>query len=141
MVKCLKPMSLEPKFDALSGPPAFNDSLHVFESPQFKSVVEDAVAFFDSTPVHPLPPTDRFIGPGVYGLYYTGDFEPYLAIADANRNEMVKPIYVGKAVSPGWRQAAPVTLLRQTFTIELDSMQQAFASLQTWTSATSVADL
>ena len=94
----------ETGFNPMSGQATFNDSLHVFKSPQFQSVVEDAIAFFADTPVHPLPPTDRFIGPGVYGLYYTGDFGPYAPIAQANRNGMVKPIYVGKAVPPGWRQ-------------------------------------
>lgn len=93
----------ETGFNPMSGQPAFNDSLHVFRSPQFQGVVEDAIAFFAGTPVHPLPPTDRFIGPGVYGLYYAGDFEPYATIAEANLGAMVKPIYVGKAVPPGWR--------------------------------------
>lgn len=83
--------------------PDFNDRLHTFESPKFKSVVEDAIVFFQATPAHPLPPTDRFIGPGVYGLYYTGDFGPYSPIAAVNHDAPVQPIYVGKAVAAGWR--------------------------------------
>jgi hypothetical protein len=87
--------------DFVKGPPAFNDRLHIFSSPQFLGVVADAVRFFDQTPAHPLPPTERFIGPGVYGLYYTGGFEPYAPIAEKNQTELVQPIYVGKAVPPG----------------------------------------
>jgi hypothetical protein len=79
--------------------------LHVFHSAQFQSVVDKAIAFFNGTPVHKLPPPSSFIGTGVYGLYYVGDFELYEEIAHANREDCVKPIYVGKAVPPGWRTA------------------------------------
>lgn len=82
---------------------AFNDSLHVFRSEEFRSVVDDAVTFFKNTPLHPLPPTNRFIGSGVYGLYYQGDFEAYAPLAALCRTECVLPIYIGKAVPKGWR--------------------------------------
>jgi hypothetical protein len=78
-------------------------SLHIFRSPKFQSVVGDAIRFFAQTPVHPLPPPTQFIGSGVYGLYYVGDYELYSKIADLNRDACVHPIYVGKAVPPGWR--------------------------------------
>ena len=60
----------------------FDYDLHVFHSPQFQSVVDEAVRFFNSTPVHRLPPPERFIGTGVYGLYYVGDFDLYSKIVD-----------------------------------------------------------
>ena len=82
---------------------AFNDAAHIFKSETFKSVVEDAVRFFQSTPHHPLPPTDKFIGPGVYGLYYTGDFSDYAPLAAYNASYIRHPIYIGKAVPKGWR--------------------------------------
>ena len=48
--------------------------------------------------VQPLPPS-RFIGAGVYALYYIGDFPAYAALADVNKNDQfLCPIYVGKAV-------------------------------------------
>lgn len=47
-----------------------------------------------------LPPPDSFVGPGVYAIYYTGQFAAYQAIAQANSET---PIYVGKAVRPGSR--------------------------------------
>lgn len=34
--------------------------------------------------VQPLPPS-RFIGAGVYALYYIGDFSAYAALADVNK--------------------------------------------------------
>lgn len=83
--------------------PAFNDSLHVFRFAAFRSVVDEAVTFFQQTPLHPLPPANRFIGPGVYGLYYKGDFESYAPLVAYNMAELRLPIYVGKAVPKGWR--------------------------------------
>jgi len=83
----------------------FDYNLHTFRSPKFQSVVNDAVKFFAETPVHPVLPAKRFIGSGVYGLYYVGDYELYTKIADLNRYVQTQPIYVGKAVPPGWRTA------------------------------------
>jgi hypothetical protein len=83
----------------------FDYRLHVFRSPRFRSVVAEAVEFFESTPVHRLPPPDTFAGTGVYGLYYVGDHELYAEISCVNKRECIQPIYVGKAVPPGWRSA------------------------------------
>jgi hypothetical protein len=81
----------------------FDPALHTFQSPKFQSVVEDAVNFFQATPAHPLPPPSRFVGAGVYALYYAGDFELYGKIVEQNKAAAVQPIYVGKAVPPGSR--------------------------------------
>lgn len=48
-----------------------------------------------------LPLAERFVGPGVYALFYDGPFEPYAEIRSA---EWALPIYVGKAVPPGSRK-------------------------------------
>src|SRR5689334_15486343 len=54
--------------------------------------------------VCPLPP-DRFIGAGIYAIYYFGDFPTYEPIAAKNREEKwEQPIYVGKAIPAGARQ-------------------------------------
>ncbi len=65
----------------------------------------------DRRPVN-LPLAERFNGPGVYALFYDGDYEPYAALRSS---DAVRPIYVGKAVPPGARkggqtpdEAAPV---------------------------------
>lgn len=79
---------------------------HIFRSPKFQSVVDEAIAFFDDTPVHALPPSPSFAGTGVYALYYVEahrGFEVYQEIAEFNQNAPRQPIYVGKAVPPGWR--------------------------------------
>ena len=83
----------------------FDHNLHVFRSPKFQSVVDDAIRFFSETPVHQLPPFWNFIGAGVYSLYYVGKYELYSKISELNRDTCVQPIYVGKAVPPGWRTA------------------------------------
>jgi len=91
-----------------------NAELHTFRSPMFYSVVEEAIEFFEGTPVHQLPPPGRFAGCGVYALYYRGDHELYTMIARLNRSHCVSPIYVGKAVPPGWRAARVTTTERKT---------------------------
>jgi len=50
---------------------------HTFRSPAFRSVVEEAIAFFEGTPAYELPPPGRFVGCGVYALYYRGGYELY----------------------------------------------------------------
>ena len=82
-----------------------NTELHIFRSPEFQGIVEEAIKFFAGTPVHPLPPSSRFTGCGVYTLYYLGDYRFYAKIVQSNQNACVLPIYVGKAVPPGWRAA------------------------------------
>jgi len=55
--------------------------------------------------VGPIPPTEPFIGAGVYSIYYEGDFALYREVAEQNRNEQYHwPIYVGKAVPAGARK-------------------------------------
>ena len=107
----------------------FDLNLHVFRSPQFQSVVDEAVRFFTTTPVHKLAPPNRFIGAGVYGLYYIGDNELYTKIAESNRQTCVWPIYVGKAVPSGWRTAratdSETPVLFQRLREHMRSIQQA----------------
>lgn len=56
-----------------------------------------------SSAVHNLPP-EKFIGAGVYAIYYRGDFEPYKKISQMNAAGFHTPIYVGKAVPAGARK-------------------------------------
>lgn len=76
---------------------------HTFASPKFKSVLQEAMRFMMRSPIHPLPPADRFPGAGVYALYYCGNFDHYNHIVVADQKDANTPIYVGKAVPPGWR--------------------------------------
>jgi hypothetical protein len=57
-------------------------------------------------PIVPLPP-ERFVGAGIYALYYKGPFPPYEKIAQSMVNGgSAIPIYVGKAVPKGARKGA-----------------------------------
>lgn len=56
-----------------------------------------------SSAVHNLPP-EKFIGAGVYAIYYRGDFESYKKISEMNKDGFQVPIYVGKAVPAGARK-------------------------------------
>ena len=75
---------------------------HIFKSNSFVELIEEALEFFLKSPTEPLPPEEIFSGGGVYALYYSGNFPEYESIF--KHNPFV-PIYVGKAVLPGWRQA------------------------------------
>ena len=83
----------------------FDRNKHVHHSEAFVELVKDAVRFFNGTPVHPLPLQERFLGTGVYALYYTGNNKIYRRYAELNRLEYKYPVYVGKAVPRGWRQS------------------------------------
>jgi hypothetical protein len=54
----------------------------------------------------PLGSIARFLGAGVYSIYYSGDFDVYAKLVEWNHKEgnLVVPIYVGKAVPTGARK-------------------------------------
>lgn len=54
-------------------------------------------------PVHPLPPSSRFLGSGIYAIYYRGGFSPYREVAVRNATESDLPIYIGKGIPSGSR--------------------------------------
>ncbi len=55
-------------------------------------------------PIVQLPPS-RFLGAGIYALYYVGKFSAYRKIAERSDGEgKAIPIYVGKAVPAGARK-------------------------------------
>lgn len=83
----------------------FDREKHVFRSDAFEEIIKDTIRFFNGTPVHRLLPPVNFVGTGVYALYYIGRSELYKPLYEANRLEFAQPIYVGKAVPAGWRQA------------------------------------
>ena len=59
--------------------------------------------------VHPLPP-QKFIGAGVYALYYIGAFSAYELLTEINqKDQYLCPIYVGKAVPEGARKGGQGT--------------------------------
>lgn len=95
----------------------FDRAKHVYTNDAFVELVKDAIRFFNGTPVQSLPPPERFLGTGVYALYYTGTATPYSKYAELNRLAYDFPIYVGKAVPKGWRQS------RRIDAVELESSE------------------
>ena len=63
----------------------FDRNKHVYHNEAFVELVKDAVRFFNGTPVHELPPPEKFLGAGVYALYYTGDNPLYTRYKELNR--------------------------------------------------------
>src|SRR6266851_6893499 len=108
----------------------FDYELHVFRSPELENIEKNAVEFFSKTPVHYLPPPHDFSGPGVYGLYYIGDYEPYESLANVNIIECHKPIYIGKVVPPGSRTARTQSGISSTL---LGRLQEHVASIEATT--------
>jgi len=53
-----------------------------------------------------LPLKESFPGPGVYALFYKGNYAPYAPFVSPDAS---RPIYVGKAVQPGARKGSPPT--------------------------------
>ena len=82
----------------------FERAKHIYKNDAFVELVKDAIRFFNGTPVHTLPP-ESFLGAGVYALYYIGQNPLYKKYAELNRLSYNYPIYIGKAVPKGWRQA------------------------------------
>lgn len=78
---------------------------HIYTSDTFLNLIREAVEFFHKTPVKKLPLVEKFSGTGVYALYYSGDYFLYRKYAELNSVACHMPIYVGKAVPKGWRQA------------------------------------
>jgi len=83
----------------------FERDKHVYRCDEFSELLKDAVRFFHGTPVCKFPPAERFVGAGVYALYYIGKSGLYAKFGqEINREEYRLPIYVGKAEPTGWRQ-------------------------------------
>ena len=82
-------------------------------------------------PVVQLPP-ERFVGAGIYAIYYTGGFPAYQRIArTAPSDEKAIPIYVGKAVPSGSRKggyglgADPEDVLHKRLSEHASSIESA----------------
>jgi hypothetical protein len=83
----------------------FDRTKHVFRSIGFREIIDNAVDFLIRSPIYQLPPPVPFMDAGVYAIYYKGDFELYAKLAQTNSADPIPPIYIGKAVPPGWRTA------------------------------------
>lgn len=69
----------------------------------YDNLMAGLVLHFERQPVKPLSAFDDVEGPGIYSLFYAGGLSCYAPICSGQR-----PIYVGKAVPPGWRKGESV---------------------------------
>ncbi|WP_353258725.1 Eco29kI family restriction endonuclease [Prochlorothrix hollandica] len=83
----------------------FDRSHHVYQSSDFDEIIKDTIRFFNGTPIHPITLPQRFTGTGVYGIYCIAKYGLYRQFHLINRTGFYVPIYIGKAVPKGWRQA------------------------------------
>lgn len=74
-----------------------------FNPLDYKVLGRSIASAMDSSKPRTMSPIRRFVGVGVYALYYVGDFEPYRPLVEKNTPEPKVPIYVGKAVPEGAR--------------------------------------
>ncbi len=79
---------------------------HPYDPLEYQNLALSVVRALMEQPVTPLPPPQRIIGPGVYAIYYHGDFAPYAWLTDRPDEA---PIYVGKAIPRGARKGAATT--------------------------------
>lgn len=103
---------------------------HVYSNPAFAEFLKDAVRAFNGSPVAPLPPPS-FTGSGVYALYCTASTGPYAKFGrEINRLEYKTPIYVGKAVPPGWRQSRQLENVEDTSSALSGRLRQHARSIE-----------
>lgn len=81
-------------------------------NPLDKKVLGAAIAeAMLSTPARPLGTLEKFSGAGIYAIYYTGEFDAYVALAERNRGgKFEAPIYVGQALPEGGRKGIEVAV-------------------------------
>lgn len=98
----------------------FDRSKHVYVSPDFEEIIKDTIRFFNGTPIYSISIPERFQGTGVYAIYCIAKTGIYSKFHTINRTAFRIPIYVGKAVPKGWRQARK-SLSAETKSYELNT--------------------
>jgi len=77
--------------------------VEAYDPLDYETLADNIVRALESRPLSTLPP-DRFVGAGVYAVYYTGRLEMYAPLVA--RDELL-PIYVGSAAAGGGRKGEP----------------------------------
>ena len=81
-----------------------------------KHIGESVVRAMFDQPVTPLGAIEPFLGVGIYAIYYTGKFPPYITLSQSNENgKFGQPIYVGKAVPSGARKGLNIQIDHELF--------------------------
>lgn len=83
------------------------DELESYNPVDKRNLAEGIVRRIATYAAHPLPPDERFLGAGVYLLYYIGKAPVYAEIAKRNVGGKFRcPVYVGKADPKGTRKGS-----------------------------------
>jgi hypothetical protein len=77
----------------------------IYDPLDYQNLTVNLVRELMSRGPYTLPLAEPVKGPGVYALFYNGDFEPYAEVCSP---DATRPIYVGKAVLPGARKGGGV---------------------------------
>lgn len=99
----------------------------MFRPLETENIIANAIRALNESPTRPLSGLQSFLGSGVYGIYYQGDFAPYSPFSSPLAQV---PIYVGKAIEPGGRtgyreDAMPSATLYRRLQEHAKSIEQA----------------
>ncbi|MBB6184786.1 Eco29kI family restriction endonuclease [Oleiagrimonas soli] len=102
-------------------------------NPLDKLALGESVAdALEKAELYTLCSIEAFVGAGIYAIYYHGDFAPYKALSERNRNGInsLIPIYVGKAIPKGGRtggnlSSPPGKVLYKRLAEHADSIRSA----------------
>lgn len=100
----------------------------IFEDDTLSKVMASAITFLETTKIHKLPLPSKFLGSGVYLLYYTGKHEIYSVLNNIQNSGKRIPIYIGKAVPPGSRQGRGTTSDHSSLCIRLNEHARSIRS-------------
>ena len=104
-----------------------------FNPLDYKVLGRSIAAELDNSDSYVMPPASRFLGVGVYALYYVGNFEPYRPLVQKNTPGARVPIYVGKAVPEGARIGGSATAkasLYERLQLHASSIAEASSTLR-----------
>ncbi len=101
----MKAVNKTPKKPNAEPSVTMTNSPEPYDPLDLKTLAESMAKVVLEQPVHGLDSLLPFEGPGIYILYYTGDFEPYRRLSRENQqSNWARPIYVGEAARKGARK-------------------------------------
>jgi hypothetical protein len=98
-------MKERPKKAPKSGDPTKKPVDDVYNPLEKRNLAASIAKALLERPLDPLPPSEPFVGAGVYAIYYFGEDPLYRRVSGLDRDpSSLVPIYVGKAVPKGARK-------------------------------------
>jgi hypothetical protein len=80
-----------------------------FNPLDYKALGSSVASALNGSDLYVMPPARRFLGVGVYALYYVGGFPPYRPLVEKNVPDPKVPIYIGRGVPKGSRIGSAAT--------------------------------